>query len=334
MVDECMPLESPQEDFKVIDVSCGSGIFLVTAFKRLVQWWQKRQYEQTGELIRADVDVLQSILRDSIYGVDIEQDAVRLAVFSLSIALCDMLSPTEIWLDLRFDNLEEDNLRSSDFFDFLSSSQTMDFDLVIGNPPFQGSSDEVTRILEDFTLEIEYDIPHDQIALLFLQQAMQLLQEGGLLCLVMPAGPLLYNKTIGYRAHFFSKYEVPQIVDLSTLQSKGHLFEKAVATSVIFAKNQAPKPDHNILHITVKRTKVAREKRYFEIDHYDLHYVPLEIAVFDPVVWKTNLFGGGQLYYLVERLNSSRSLGTYLDNKKKNHKWFFGEGYIVTANVR
>ena len=339
MVDECMPLEFPQQDYKLIDVSCGSGIFLVTAFKRLVQWWQKRQYEQTGELVRATVDVLQLILRDSIHGVDIEQDAVRLTVFSLSIALCDMLSPTEIWLNLKFDNLEQKNLFADDYFRFLHSAKAKDFDLVIGNPPFKGSSGEVTRILEDFDLDIEYAIPRDQVALLFLQQSMQLLRTSGLLCLVMPSGPLLYNKSIDYREHFFSRYEVPQIVDFSALFRKGHLFESEVATSVIFAKNQAPKHEHEILHIAVKRTKVAREKRFFEIDLYDLHYVPLAIAVTDSIVWKTNLLGGGQLYYLVDRLSKERSLGDYLEQKRtesknesKPNKWAFGEGYIIGGN--
>src|SRR5690606_3845868 len=43
LVDECMPLKTPQKNFKLIDVSCGSGIFLVKAYKRIVQWWR---YEQ------------------------------------------------------------------------------------------------------------------------------------------------------------------------------------------------------------------------------------------------------------------------------------------------
>ena len=154
--------------------------------------------------------------------------------------------------------------------------------------------------------------------------------------MVVPAGPLLYNKSLEYREYFFSKYKVPQIIDLSTLFRKGHLFESEVATSVIFAKNQTPEPEHTILHIVVKRTKAARDKRFFEIDHYDLHYVPLKIAISDSIVWKTNLFGGGHLYYLVKRLLNSRSLGDYLEQKKvaskdtsSPDKWIFGEGYII-----
>ena len=183
MVDECMPLEHPQDRLRLIDVSCGSGIFLVTAFKRMVQWWQKKRYEETGNLQRPSVKILQSILRESIYGVDIEGDAVRLAVFSLSIALCDMLSPTEIWLNLKFDNLEEKNLQTSDFFDFLSSNHRKKFDLVIGNPPFKSSSKEVKRVLAGYELKVSASIPRNEIALLFLQQAMALLKKSGLLWL-------------------------------------------------------------------------------------------------------------------------------------------------------
>lgn len=336
MVDESMPLEVPQSNFKVIDVSCGSGIFLVLTFKRLVQWWQKQSYEETGEMVRPSVETLQSILRESIYGVDVEEESVRLTMFSLSLALCDMLSPTEIWLNLRFDNLEENNLIHVDFFDFLSANEAVEFDLVIGNPPFKGSSNEVAQAIEAYNLDVEIDIPGEQIALLFLHQAMRLVRANGLLCLVLPAGPLLYNNSLEYRKHFFSKYEIPQIIDLSALFRKGVLFESEVATSVIFAKNQLPEPEHSILHVAVKRTKAAKDKRFFEIDHYDLHYVPLEIAVSDSTVWKINLFGGGSLYYLVNRLSQSRSLGDYLNDKKKASKdnlspdkWMFGEGYIV-----
>jgi type I restriction-modification system DNA methylase subunit len=342
MIDESMPLETPEPNFKVIDVSCGSGIFLVLAFKRLVQWWQKQKYEQEGKIMPPQVDTLQSLLRESIYGVDIEKGSVRLTMFSLSLALCDMLSPTEIWLKLRFDNLEENNLVHIDFFEFLHTRGESKFDLVIGNPPFEGSSNEVSQVIKKYKLDLEVSIPQKQIALLFLREAMRLLRSGGLLCLVLPVGPVLYNNnSLDYRKDFFSKYEVPQILDLSTLSARGHLFESAVATAVIFAKNQIPKSGHTILHIAVKRTKSAKDKRFFEIDHYDLHYVPLEIAVSDSIVWKTNLFGGGQLYYLVRRLIDSRSLGDFLEKKRnttkrnpKPDKWMFGEGYIVGEGVQ
>ena len=240
MVDECMPLDAPQDDYKIIDVSCGSGIFLVTAFKRLVQWWQKQHYIQTGKIERPDTNILQSILSKSIYGVDIEPEAIQLSVFSLSIALCDILDPTEVWLKLKFNNLVEQNLYTGNFFQYLSEENTKGFDLVIGNPPFKEKNEEVPLVIEKYNLQADYGIPRDEIALLFLQQAMFLLKESSLLCLVMPAGPLIYNNTLNYRREFFSKYEIPQIVDLSALSKKGYLFESTVSTAVIFVQSQVP----------------------------------------------------------------------------------------------
>ncbi|MEA1885283.1 MAG: N-6 DNA methylase [Thermotogota bacterium] len=45
MVDECMPLKQPKDNFKIIDVSCGSGIFLVKTYKRIVQWWRYNELD-------------------------------------------------------------------------------------------------------------------------------------------------------------------------------------------------------------------------------------------------------------------------------------------------
>jgi hypothetical protein len=327
MVDECMPVSDPKSDYKVIDVSCGSGVFLVTVFKRLVQWWQKEQYDQTAQIKHPTVDILKDILLNSVYGVDIEADSVRLSVFSLSIALCDMLKPTEIWTELRFEDLKEKNIYTGNFFKYLNETEKGQFDLVIGNPPFEDKMKDFDSLFSKFNIEKDYHIPRNQIAMLFLQQAMKMLNPSGLLCLVMPSGPLLYNNTIDFRKKFFSNYEIPQIIDFSELRNESLLFEKTIATAVIFAYNRMPEREHNILHITVKRAKSAKEKLFFEIDHYDMHSVPQAIAENELTIWKSNLLGGNQLFYLVKRMRELRNLGEFLEEKKKNSGWVYGEGY-------
>jgi len=241
--------------------------------------------------------------------------------------LCDMLTPTEIWSELRFDDLREDNIIEGNFFKYLNEHEKRQFDLVIGNPPFEDKVKDFDKIITDFKIECEYSIPRNQIAMLFLQQAMKLLKPNGLLCFVMPSGPLLYNNTLDFRKEFFSRYEVPQIIDLSELRDESVLFERTIATAVVFAYNTPPPVDHNILHITVKRTKATKEKLFFEIDYYDLHNVSQEAAKNDSVIWKSNLMGGNQLYYLVKRFSQLRSLGKFLLEKRKSSGWEFGVGY-------
>lgn len=326
IVDECMPIEEPKSNFRVIDVSCGSGIFLVSVFRRLVQWWQKQGYDIKGIVPTPDIDILKSILKGSVYGVDIEPEAVQLSIFSLSIALCDMLNPVQIWEELQFEDLSKNNIKKDNFFNYLGTALNGNFDLVIGNPPFaEYNQDKFDKLLSDYDVEITCKIPRNQAALLFLQQAMPLLKKGGLLSLVLPSGPLLYNNTIDYRKDFFSRYNIPQLIDFSAI----NLFDKANYPSVVlFAENNTP-DEKDILHITVKRTKTAKEKLYFEIDHYDFHFIPEEIALNDTVIWKTNLLGGGHLYHLIKRLQKLRTLGKYLDEKKKNKEWVCGEGYQI-----
>jgi len=341
MVDECMPIAKPKDNISIIDVSCGSGIFLVAAFKRIVQWWQKEQYEKTGQIKTPTIGKLKSILRKQIFGVDLEPEAVKLAIFSLTIALCDMLEPKKAWDELTEEKLIDlsKNIIAQDFFDFVKTDKR--FCLIIGNPPFNPPVEADSKVEEskkkeqywqDLSKKIEFDfeIPDKNIALAFLQQAIKLLKEGGLLSLVIPSGPLLYNKTIQHRREFLERYNVPQIFDFSSLCNV--LFEgRNYPVAVLFAKN-APPDDNDILHVAVRRTRTSKERLYFEIDKYDLYHVPKEIAKTEQLIWKTNLLGSGHLYHLVKRLHGLRPLEKYLKEKKKNDGWEFGEGYIIGKN--
>lgn len=60
-------------------------------------------------------DQLNFLLKNSIFGVDINEEAIRVASFSLSLAMCDFLDPRSIWDKLSFSPLLGKNLISSDF---------------------------------------------------------------------------------------------------------------------------------------------------------------------------------------------------------------------------
>jgi len=335
IVDECMPIRDARATYKVIDPSCGSGVFLVTVFKRLVQWKQQLEYEQTGTIKAFSQTVLKNMLKNSLYGIDIEDEAVRLTAFSLSIALCDMLTPMQIWNELKFDNLRDENLKHSSFQKYMGTEPDTDFDLVIGNPPFEDQKSDIYGDVEKHGLNVLCSPPRGQIAMLFLDQSMRVLKKGGQLGLVVSSGPFLYNSTsAGFKKKFFEKYTVQQIVDFSALSAPHYLFEAHIGTAVVFAQNKTPDDDHQVLHITVRRSKSAKERICFEIDHYDFHWVPQKIAESDPIIWKTNLFGGGELYRQISQLMRLRSLGEFLKEKKKNSGWVFGQGYNYGNRTR
>lgn len=336
MIDECMPINHPKKGFKILDPACGSGIFLVSAYKRIIDWWRVTNYEKTGEWIfpgKENLNELKKLLKDSIYGIDIANEAVDLAIFSLSLTLCDILSPKVIWENLRFDDLSN-NVVGSDFFDWYPENTDKKFDLIIGNPPFIEYGLRETNINSLITrLKLTEQVPNNQSALLFTLLGMNLVEkEKGLLSFILPSGPLLYNnsqKPINFRKWLFSKYNIPQIIDFTYLsntlfKNKGN--EKNVAVSAFFLENKVP--DHKpIYHITVKKLKTAKERQYFEIDHYDFHKVSKSDALVNPFVWKSNLLGGGRLVPFINRLTNFQSLKDFLDSKKKKG-WIYGDGFI------
>lgn len=336
LVDESMPLSNPRESFKVIDVSCGSGIFLVKAYKRIIQWWRYIKWMETGELVKPSLTDLKSLLTRNIYGVDIEQDAIRLTVFSLALALLDEVNldpPT--WQKLRFPDLSEKNIRTQEFFEFITDNPSNDYDLVIGNPPFNppknsdaktpSNGDYFESLNQSYDYSSEIKIPDDNPALHFLVQAMKLLKPGALLCMIQPAGPLLYQRDEEFKSKLFNCYNLLQVLDFTKLADV--LWgRKNIATAAVFLQNSVP-DDREVVHIIANRTFSNVNRLFLELDHYDFHVVPKSSIYGNTGIWKSNLLGGGRIVALIERLSELRTLGKFL-KEKKIVGWVKGEGYI------
>jgi hypothetical protein len=334
LVDECMPIKIPQKDFKIIDVSCGSGIFLVKTYKRIVQWWRYEQWKKTRKLIKPSLSVLKELLLKSIHGVDIEQDAIRLSIFSLALAILDEVDldpPT--WEKLKFPDLSK-NIITQDFFEFIMSKPNADFDLVIGNPPFNlppinGKEPNRTKHFKELKDKLGYqseiNIPDENPALHFLVQSLKLLKENAMLCLIQPSGPILYQKDLSFKQDLFSQNNLLQVIDFTKLADK--LWgRKNVATSAVFIQKSLPN-NEDVLHLVANRTFSNANRLFLEFDHYDFHQVSKDTVLNSPYVWKANLMGGGRLSQLLERLSALRTLGEFLE-EKKNHGWKMGEGFI------
>ncbi|MDR1895414.1 MAG: N-6 DNA methylase [Prevotellaceae bacterium] len=347
LIDECLPLnfKDTDENIKLIDPACGSGIFLVTAYKRLVQRW-RIGHRNNGNLANPEPEKLKQILKDNIFGTDIHYNSVHLTIFSLQLALCSMLNPRQIWTKKGlFNNLEEDgNIIEKDFFDYLAESNfARDFDLVIGNPPFKElSKNKFTsyrKKLVKFEEEnINLQIPFYQEALLFLTTSFLLLKkETGRLCLIMKSGPFLYsgdkdnnqNINLVFRSALFKQYNVTQIIDFTLLKK---LFKANVETAAVFIENKPAENDF-ITHIVVRESRSVAEKSYFELSHYDFHEIPSTVAASIPYVWKCNLLGGAQVYHLADRLKKFQRLKDYLDSRKAEG-WDYGQGYKVGDNSK
>lgn len=145
--------ERPLEGFTVIDPTCGSGHFLLGAFHRLLERWE-REAPALGPRV-----LVQKALA-SVYGVDINPFAVAIACFRLMVAALDASGDKSIekMIDIELNLAAGDSLlwgaRQQAISDDLWSTGTeqmalatensdalkailqQEHDVVVGNPPY------------------------------------------------------------------------------------------------------------------------------------------------------------------------------------------------------
>lgn len=307
----------------ILDPACGSGVFLVEAYKRLVLHWRTR-----NGWAKPSVEILRS-LTERLRGVDLERGAIELAAFSLCLALCDALEPEDIRASVRlFPKLKDETLIEGCFFETKEKhSIEGPVGVVVGNPPFESSlKTEGARRSYLRYIETHGPLADKQVAYLFLHEAMELLSPGGVLCMLQQYN-LIYNASADpVRAAFFARWDVREILDFVSIRglfSKGGADTKIVA--VVAEAAQAP-ADRKILHAVFRRAGRADAEQGFDIDYYDMHWIPQSVVLTEtrPDLWRANLLGGSRVFGLMKRLRQFRTLGEYAQERG----WLVREGFV------
>ncbi|MCZ6679775.1 MAG: N-6 DNA methylase [Candidatus Poribacteria bacterium] len=315
-------LDSLQQRNEVIlDPACGSGVFLVEAYKRLVLHWRSR-----NQWKRPRIPDLKRLLK-KVHGVDLEQGAIELAAFSLCLALCDALEPEEIRASIKlFPPLAGKTLHQSCFFEAKERCLLKEpVGVVVGNPPFKSSLNTpgAERSYENYKTT-HGSLPDKQLAYLFLHEAMELVAEGGVLSVLQPHGFLYNQKTVGFRRNFMATWDVQEVLDFVSVRG---LFQGGNADTkviVVVAESARPKTNRKILHAVFRRSGRVSAEQGFDIDYYDLHWLPRELVLSNDGVWRADLLGGGRVLGFVDRLKKLSTLEEFASDRG----WVFGEGYI------
>ena len=320
-----MPYDRLSGDERILDPSCGSGVFLVGAYKRLINVWRHQNRWR-----RPDVNVLKRIMRQSIFGVELDPNAIDLTAFSLALAVCDALKPNVIWKDLKFDRLRDANLFEADFFKLVLDSKhgvptILDdrFDVVVGNPPFESKITDFGRQTNKLAEPQRGKLPDKQAAYLFLEQTLDTLSTKGRICLIQPSSFLYNRKAEAFRRYLFQNHQFETVFDFTSIRN---LYEADPKTIAVFATSRKPRADHFIQHWTFRRTFAVHERISFELDHYDRHRVSQAEAESNPFVWRVNLLGGGRLHDMSRRI---RAISTTVKIFVHERGWDYGEGFIA-----
>ncbi len=313
-----------QKNEIILDPACGSGVFLVEAYKRLVLHWRSR-----NDWKRPRISVLKKLLT-RVHGIDLEKGAVELTAFSLCLALCDALKPEEFRASVKpFPELKEKSIHTGCFFEAREQGKVKEkIGIVVGNPPFSSSLGTPAAIRSYERYQAEYGaLPDKQIAYLFLHESMGMIANGGVLSLLQQYNFLYNQQSLGFRRRFFERWDVREVLDFISVRG---LFQKGGADTkvvVVVAEANQPPPERQILHATFRRSGRADAEQGFDIDYYDMHWLPRKLALTNDGVWRSDLLGGGRVLGFVDRLKAFGTLAQYADDQK----WDYGEGFIEAA---
>lgn len=261
--------KTPEEiqQLKIIDIACGSGVFLEEAFQFLVDycvdWYMVNAPDYLLQLSNGKkklplVDKKQ-ILSNCIYGVDIDIHAVEVSKFSLLLKLIeDETEPSvkdmkPILPDL-FENVKHgnslvgpDDLSGMTYstdelieivpFDWNTINGGNKFDAVLGNPPYVKTGDihALAGTLEFNIYVQKYKSAYKQFDkyFLFVEKAMSLLKADGKVCYIIPNK--FYKIAAGQELRKLLCRNIEQLDDFGDLQ----LFpDKTIYSAIVLINGQ------------------------------------------------------------------------------------------------
>src|SRR5216683_1660526 len=349
VVKETLPFEAVQTEMAILDPACGSGVFLVRAYQRLVEAW----CQQSNASLSAQV--LSKILKESIFGIDIERNAVQIAAFSLYLAMLDYLTNEEIvQQDFRFPSLKDTNLVSADFFseevDTLFAGRR--FDRIIGNLPWGKGT--LTEAASSWLEKRGYQVAGKQIVQAFLLRAPEFCAEEGEMALLAGAKSTILvasNTYEEFRRLFFERYHVRAVVNFSALVYE--LFDESISPAIVlFYQSRSPIMQSKLVYGVPKPSSLSQRLGAIILDATEVKYLDREELLASPVLWKVASWGNPRDAGLIQRLRSFRTLRElektellrgeivegFFEGKKESRKkdalWLQGKPFLATRKFK
>jgi len=315
------------------DPACGSGIFLVRLFQRLVAHHCRLKKKQ-----RATWNELIAIAR-RLHGGDINASAVRVAAFSLYIALLEQSNPPDLQVLIEkkkklLPPLYGDTLRPAE--DFFETPDGPRFDAIVGNPPWKGRSGQITSAHRWAVAHNRPD-PAKDIAWSFIWKSLDAVKPCGLIGLLVPAMGILHNTTTSAEARreLVESARIMRIINLSDLcfqlfdgaqrPTAFVMYQRAVSESVAYKfEYWTPKADLNL-----------RLKRMMALTRSDRCYLRSDQVSADPAIFKRRLWTRPPDEKLLQYLRSVSPLSAIVKQYKdlsegefdRNIMWVVGQGF-------
>lgn len=312
-----------------LDPACGSGVFLVRLFQRLCEYWRSTHKSKT---IRWDS--LLTILQ-KVHGWDMNGGAVRVAVFSLYVALLEEVSPPDIRRLIKrkkiLPELWGKTLVCQDFFDVPDNKTN--FQVIIGNPPWT-SRHGSDRSSVQWCKKNCVPIPGGETAWAFAWKSIHHLADGGVVAFLLPAMGFLHNhssKTVDARNQFIQKNLIRRVINFADLRFQ--LFEQAHRPTalIIYGKGIIGQHSYNFDYWAPKADLNLQLKRQITLSSTDKFSLNSAMAIDQPFFFKQRLWmrePDGKLFAYLSRLPKVGDLIKGYGSLKRRKQGFAGQWVI------
>lgn len=226
----------------ILDPACGSGMFLVIAFQQIMNFSPK-QSEKVADII----EHRNKMLKDYIFGIEKDETAHRIAVFSLYLELFRGIEPEKIkrFIEIKLKTENTLLLFPYDFSNNIKHANSLEvkgeiphekktFDYIVGNPPYFTikSQDEEKSFLAEYKTKIDNKsitaksvIGNEQISQCFILKTKDWANNNTKMGFVVNSSNFYNEKSIKFQKFFFRYFQLERLYELTRI--KDILFGKS-----------------------------------------------------------------------------------------------------------
>lgn len=364
LVDEAFEGVSDKRNATILDPSCGAGIFLVLAFRKLFE----ARWKQDGK--RPDTDTIQSILYNQIRGFDISESALRLSALALYITAIELNGTPRPPKRLKFPKplqnfvlFNQRRAQERQSTEFIPGSLNPDmpkefnksFDLVIGNPPWsrlRGKNEAEKKLNKKLSvyftalsqniiaergfheLSGTYKNPDNNPDLPFVWKATQWAKPNGIIAMALPGRIFLKLTNAGTK----SFHTLLQCLEITGILNGSNLSDTAVWAGMnqpfmlLFARNRIPEENHHFHFVTPYFEEKINDRGRIRIDFQAAQPIAIRAIIENETLLKTLSVGTILDVDVVRKISDLNwdSVKTFWDQRGL----YCGRGYDISPGSK
>ncbi len=326
--------EGKISECRIFDPACGSGIFLVQALRRMID----KELEINGEQLNKIEfsERIRDIAKNNLFGIDINDQALKVACFSIYIALLDYQEPKDIDR-YEFPNLIDENFFEANFFNehhpfnIILSKENIKFDFILGNPPWKSSKDSFHV---DWLKRHKKVTGRYEIAQSYLLRSKDFMNTNTISTLIVTS-TIFYNiskTTKAFKNEFLTSVCLNTFFDLSPVRrlvfegeklkvdkngkiKKEHYSNPAAVIIYRLSKDESYK-DNIVKHYSIKSNLFLKHFKSIVIEKNDRKEIAQKHFIDNDWMFKLALYGNTLDFSFIKKLNSHwEKLDDLIDNK-------------------